>query len=158
MIKNLSENQEKENPLFDENLLENGLIGGLAKELAEDINLNDLNLNLTENSENINDVFSNLLSGDNPMNFMNLIQNVGQKIQTKLENADLDQDKLMKEAQTDDERKMYDSLQYATKSLVASMYGVAGDAKYGMYHPDIAAGGQPPSPQRAPSDTETIQS
>ena len=100
MIKNLSENQEKENPLFDENLLENGLIGGLAKELAEDINLNDLNLNLSENSENINDVFTNLLSGDNPMNFMNLIQNVGQKIQNKLENADLDQDKLMKEAQT----------------------------------------------------------
>lgn len=100
MIKNLSENQGKENPLFDENLLENGLIGGLAKELAEDINLNDLNLNLSENSENINDVFTNLLSGDNPMNFMNLIQNVGQKIQNKLENADLDQDKLMKEAQT----------------------------------------------------------
>ena len=47
--------------------------------------------------------------------------------------------KWMKEAKTDDERKMYDSLQYATKSLVASMYGVAGDAKYGMYHPDIAA-------------------
>ena len=44
MIKNLSENQSKENSLFDENLLENGLIGGLAKELAEDINLEDLNL------------------------------------------------------------------------------------------------------------------
>ena len=41
MIKNLSENQCKENSLFDENLLENGLIGGLAKELAEDINLEE---------------------------------------------------------------------------------------------------------------------
>lgn len=100
MIKNLSENQEKENPLFDESILENGLIGGLAKELAEDINLEDLNLNISENSDNLNDVFSNLLSGDNPMNFMNLIQNVGQKIQTKLESADLDQGKLMEEAQT----------------------------------------------------------
>ena len=100
MIKNLSENQDKENPLFDENILENGLIGGLAKELAEDINLEDLNLNISENSDNLNDVFSNLLSGDNPMNFMNLIQNVGQKIQTKLESANLDQGKLMEEAQT----------------------------------------------------------
>ena len=45
----------------------------------------------------------------------------------------------MKEADNDAERKRYDALQYATKSLVASMYGVAGDAKYGMYHPDIAA-------------------
>ena len=100
MIKNLSENQDKENPVFDENILENGLIGGLAKELAEDINLEDLNLNISENSDNLNDVFSNLLSGDNPMNFMNLIQNVGQKIQTKLESANLDQGKLMEEAQT----------------------------------------------------------
>ena len=38
-----------------------------------------------------------------------------------------------------DEEKRYDALQYATKSIVASMYGVAGDAKYGMYHPDIAS-------------------
>ncbi len=47
--------------------------------------------------------------------------------------------KLMKSAQTEKERKMYDALQYATKSLVASMYGVAGDSKCGFYHPDIAS-------------------
>jgi len=46
---------------------------------------------------------------------------------------------LMKSAQTEKERKMYDALQYATKSLVASMYGVAGDSKCGFYHPDIAS-------------------
>jgi len=45
----------------------------------------------------------------------------------------------MKSAQTDKESKKYDALQYATKSLVASMYGVAGDSKCGFYHPDIAA-------------------
>lgn len=33
----------------------------------------------------------------------------------------------------------WDTMQFACKSLVASMYGVAGDAKYGLYHPDIAA-------------------
>lgn len=47
--------------------------------------------------------------------------------------------KLMREATTDAERVRYDALQYATKSLVASMYGVAGDAKYGLYHPEIAS-------------------
>ena len=29
-------------------------------------------------------------------------------------------------------------MQYACKSLVASMYGVCGDSKYGMYHPKVA--------------------
>jgi len=33
----------------------------------------------------------------------------------------------------------WDTMQYACKSLVASMYGVAGDAKYGLYHPDVAS-------------------
>tara|TARA_Y100001972_G_scaffold121617_1_gene165912 strand:+ start:6556 stop:8787 length:2232 start_codon:yes stop_codon:yes gene_type:complete len=47
--------------------------------------------------------------------------------------------KLKSEAKTEEEVRTYDSLQYATKSLVASMYGVAGDAKYGLYHPEIAA-------------------
>ena len=46
---------------------------------------------------------------------------------------------LMKRAKTDAERVRYDALQYATKSLVASMYGVAGDSKYGLYHPEIAS-------------------
>lgn len=46
---------------------------------------------------------------------------------------------MMRHAETDEERNRYDALQYATKSLVASMYGVAGDSKYGLYHPDIAA-------------------
>lgn len=32
----------------------------------------------------------------------------------------------------------WDAMQYACKSLVASMYGVAGDSKYGLYHPQIA--------------------
>ena len=46
---------------------------------------------------------------------------------------------LVKQAKTDAERVRYDALQYATKSLVASMYGVAGDSKYGLYHPEIAS-------------------
>ena len=37
------------------------------------------------------------------------------------------------------EKRKWDTMQFAAKTLVASMYGVCGDAKYGMYHPDIAA-------------------
>lgn len=46
---------------------------------------------------------------------------------------------LMKQATTDAEKRKWDAMQFATKSMVASLYGVAGDAKYGMYHPEIAA-------------------
>ena len=45
----------------------------------------------------------------------------------------------MKNAKNDEERRRYDALQFATKSLVASMYGAAGDSRYGLYHPDVAA-------------------
>ena len=75
MLKNLSEKLENDdNNGINEELINNGLIGNLAKELTEDINLDEFNLNIDENSENVNDVFSNLISGDNPMKFMNLIQ------------------------------------------------------------------------------------
>ena len=37
-----------------------------------------------------------------------------------------------------DNKARWDAMQYACKSLVASMYGVCGDAKYGMYHPQVA--------------------
>ena len=47
--------------------------------------------------------------------------------------------KMKAEADNEEDAKTYDALQYATKSLVASMYGVAGDSKFGMYHPDIAS-------------------
>ena len=45
----------------------------------------------------------------------------------------------LKLAKTDEERNRYDALQFATKSLVASLYGAAGDSKYGLYHPKVAA-------------------
>ena len=35
--------------------------------------------------------------------------------------------------------RLWDAMQYATKSLVASMYGNEGDSKYGLYHPKVAA-------------------
>ena len=49
---------------------------------------------------------------------------------------------LMKQALADNDMtayKKWDGAQFATKSMVASLYGVSGDAKYGLYHPDIAA-------------------
>ena len=62
MLKNLSENSKNK---LDESMLTDGLIGNLAKELAEDINLDDLNLDINEKG-NVGDIFSKILSGDNP--------------------------------------------------------------------------------------------
>ncbi len=43
-------------------------------------------------------MFSNLISGDNPMKFMNLLQTVGQKIQDKVSSEGIDQNDLINEA------------------------------------------------------------
>jgi hypothetical protein len=93
MLKNLSE--ENKSDELDPNFLENGILGKLASELTDEIDLGDINL---QDSSNVNDVFSNLISGDNPLKFMNLIQTVGQKIQSKVDNGEFDQGDLFNEA------------------------------------------------------------
>ena len=95
MLKNLSE-RKPEKPL-DENMFENGMIGKLAQELSEELDIEKMGLNISEEG-NVDSIFSNLLSGDNPMKFMNLIQTVGKKIQTKMDQNGLDQEALVNEA------------------------------------------------------------
>ena len=97
MLKNLSENKKTE-PL-PESFFTDGMIGKLAEELTSEINVDDLNLNM-ENTGSVEDVFSNLMSGDNPMKFMNLLQTVGKNIESKISNGQLNQEKLVEEAQT----------------------------------------------------------
>jgi len=43
-----------------------------------------------------------------------------------------------KNATDQNEAKKWDAMQYATKSLIASLYGVCGDEKYSLYHPKVA--------------------
>lgn len=98
MLKNLSDSSNVGNNNIDENLLQDGMIGKLAEELSSEINMD---LNIDENNTNsVNDVFSNLMNGDNPMKFMNLIQTVGSKIQNKVSSGELNQEKLLEEAQS----------------------------------------------------------
>lgn len=102
MLKNLSERQNNSSGEsgiggLNEDLLKNGMIGQLAQELSEEINIDSLNLNM-DDTENVDDIFSNLISGDNPMKFMNLLQKVGSKIQDKVSSGGLDQEKLVEEA------------------------------------------------------------
>ena len=98
MLQNLSESSLPKNEV-QEDMLSNGLIGNLAKELAGDIDLDSMNLNMDDENANVGDIFGKIMSGDNPMKFMNLIQNVGKKIQTKLTDGNIDQGALLNEAQ-----------------------------------------------------------
>jgi hypothetical protein len=99
MIQNLSDSSLPKDSGPNEDMLSNGLIGNLAKELAGDINLDEMNLNMDDENANIGDIFGKLMSGNNPMKFMNLIQDVGKKIQTKLTDGNIDQGALLNEAQ-----------------------------------------------------------
>ena len=97
MLQGLSEtNKEKVSEIY-ENLIKNGLIGNLAKELSEELSEHNLNLDM-DNVESVDDVFKNIMSGDNPMKFMNLLQTVGKKIQSKVDSNEIDGEKLVEEA------------------------------------------------------------
>lgn len=78
------------------NIFENGLISNIAKELTDELKLDDLDIG---NPTNINDAFKNIMSGDNNNNFFNLVSKVGEKIQNKVKNGEVNQGDLLSEAQ-----------------------------------------------------------
>ena len=98
MLKNIAEQNQNTNtePLSPE-MFENGVIGKLARELEGEMNLESLGLNMDE-STSPDQMFSNLISGDNPMKFMNLLQTVGKKVQDKIAAEGIDQNDLINEA------------------------------------------------------------
>merc|ERR1712110_844975 len=93
MLKNLKKNKDN----IENNILNNGILGKLATELTEEIDINKMNINI-ENTNNVEDIFSNLMKGEGPLNFMNLIQTVGQKIKNKVDNGELNESDLFSEA------------------------------------------------------------
>ena len=81
---------------MDENKFEseflNSKIGNLAKEISEELNGDDLKC-----MENPDDLMKNLLSGEGG-GLGNIIQKVSSKLQSKMQNGELNEDALMKEA------------------------------------------------------------
>lgn len=76
----------------------NGKIGAIAKEIAEET-ANDFDLGIDmENAENINmgSVFQKLFK--NPGKLMNMVKNVGKKLDDKFKTGDLKESELMQEA------------------------------------------------------------
>lgn len=75
------------------NSMMNGKLGKLAIELAEET-ANDLNLDL-DNVTNATDVFQKLFK--NPGKLMNMVKNIGNKIDQKLQSGEIKQSELMEE-------------------------------------------------------------
>lgn len=86
------ETQSGETSSKYEKMMEESTIGKLAQEIASEINLDSMNL---ENIENPADIMK-CFKGDT---FMNMVQNVGEKIQTKLTENTIDSNTLLGEAQ-----------------------------------------------------------
>ena len=79
-----------------EGLFNNGIISDIAKELTDELDLDKMNLG---NPNNMNEAIGNLMGGEGGGNFFNLINKVGQKIQKKVENGQINQNDLFQEAQ-----------------------------------------------------------
>lgn len=71
-----------------------GKIGGLAKEIAEET-ADELNFNM-DDSTSVNDVFQKLFK--NPGKLMNLVKNVGSKLDHKIKSGDIKESELLEEA------------------------------------------------------------
>ena len=126
MLKNIAEqNQNTDREPITPEMFENGVIGKLAKELSEEINVENLGLNIDETTS-ADQMFSNLISGDNPMKFMNLLQTVGQKIQDKVSAEGIDQNDLINEA-----TQMMGSLSGGGNSMFDALLKRAGGAAGG---------------------------
>ena len=76
------------------NGLLDGKLGKLAREIAEETAA-ELNID-AENATSVNDVFQNLFK--NPGKLMNLVQNVGGKLDSKIKSGEIKESELMKEA------------------------------------------------------------
>jgi len=75
------------------NSMMGGKLGKLAMELAEET-ANDLNLDM-ENMTNTNDAFQKMFK--NPGKLMNMVQNIGNKIDTKIKSGEIKESELMQE-------------------------------------------------------------
>ena len=98
MIENMSKMTDDNRVNNDEtnNLFNNGIISDIAKELTNELDLDNLDMG---NPKNMNEAFSNIMGGGGGNNFFNLVSKVGEKIQNKVESGEINQNDLLSEAQ-----------------------------------------------------------
>ena len=72
-----------------------GKLGKLAKEIAEET-YNDLDINIDPSNADMTSIFKQILS--NPNKIMNLVKNVGSKLDNKIKSGDIKESELLEEA------------------------------------------------------------
>lgn len=108
------------------NGLLDGKLGKLAKEIAAET-AEEFNID-TENATSVNDVFQNLFK--NPGKLMNLVQNVGGKLDSKIKSGEIKESELMKEA-SDLLSKMKDMPGMGDIQSLLKKMGMGGGARGG---------------------------
>jgi len=98
-----------------------GKLGQLAKEIAEET-AESFNLD-TDNMTNMNDVLQGLMK--NPTKMMNLVKNVGQKLDSKIKSGDIKESELISEA-SDMIKKMKDIPGMGNIQDILSKMGMGG--------------------------------
>ena len=101
MMENLSKNTESTNSLFDDDEIKNSSLGKFASELAEEFNPKEMfgNMDINESADPA-DLLKTLMNKDNMSNLMNVFSKVGEKIKTKMDANELDQEALFSDAQS----------------------------------------------------------
>jgi hypothetical protein len=113
-------------------------IGDLAKEIAGDLNVEEM---VKNNKGNPEDLLKNIFSGDKEkggFNIMNVVENISNKINKKINDGDIKEDDLMKEAQ-----KMMSNIQ--GDSLFGNLFNQMGGVNKGS----SGAAGMPGMPDMA---------
>ena len=95
-----NQSDDKEEDDFDPTQFFSGTkIGELAKEIAEEIDIDNLGLpNIDKEPSNVQDAFQQIL-GNNPSALMNTVQKIGSKVQEKIGNSGMSQQDMVNEAQ-----------------------------------------------------------
>ena len=97
--------------LFENNQFLSGELGNLTKDIMKDINLDDLTKNMDPMSmitQLMNPNSINTEDTDNPM--VNLIQSITSKVQTKLSDGNIDEQKLFNDAQNISQNNLFSGL------------------------------------------------
>ena len=100
MMENLSQHSEEANGFFETDEIKNSTLGKFASEMAADFDPKEMFGNMDINdATNPMDLIKNLMGGDGLGNLMGMFNKVGEQIKSKMENNELNQEDLLRDAQ-----------------------------------------------------------
>ena len=100
MMENLSQHSEEASGFFETDEIKNSTLGKFASEMAADFDPKEMFGNMDiDDTTNPMDLIKNLMGGDGLGNLMGMFNKVGEQIKSKMENNELNQEDLLRDAQ-----------------------------------------------------------